>query len=84
MEEFWAVDYANDSAVYDSGRNYGCASFFPPFESEESVPRTDFNFREGLVVQTSRRYETQFYFCKNSIWTFSSETHPVSCSFFFF
>lgn len=28
MEEFWAVDYANDSAVYDSGRNYACTSFF--------------------------------------------------------
>lgn len=28
MKEFWAVDYVNDSAVYDSGRNYACASIF--------------------------------------------------------
>lgn len=62
MEEFWAVDYANDSAVYDSGRNYVCLFFFfLPFESERSVPRTDFNYREGLEVHTKLLHcETQF------------------------
>lgn len=53
MEEFWAVDYANDSAVYDSGRNYACTSFFFPFESEGSLPRAD--LKSG---KTSRTYLT--------------------------
>lgn len=39
MDEFGAVDYVNDSAVYDSGRNYACTSFFFPFESERSLTK---------------------------------------------